>query len=334
MPSTTQAALTIIAEFPQHYFLENLAVRQDGSILVTAMNKNELWCVPPPGQHLPVNPVLIHTFEMMTMFVVETGPDIFLIGSADVYGTHEARLHRLDLQGWVPGGPGGNVEPQLMLAFPEPNVGLNGGCLIAPGVLLAAGAANLIWRVDLPNDTGQASARIWLQHDTMKNRPGEMKPEQPGVNGIRYHRSTNHLYYTSTSQQLMLRVAVDPATHDPLGLPEFIAGGREWDDFIIDEANEIAYVTTHRENTIDRVRLAPDANREGRVVVAGDPFTEILVGPSSGAWSRAAEDAGRVAYFTTDGGTAQSPDGVVRTAKLLRVLFPQAPREPHMKEIG
>ena len=97
--------------------------------------------------------------------------------------------------------------------------------------------------------------------------------------------------YTSTSQQLMLRVKVDPATLDPAGLPEFIAGGRQWDDFVIDEAREVAYVTTHRENTIDRVRLAPDGNREGRTIVAGDPFSDLLVGPSSAAWGRAAGDA-------------------------------------------
>ena len=321
MPTIAQAALTVVAEFPEHYFLENLAVRLDGSILVTAMNKKELWCAPTPGKDLPVKPVLMHTFEMMTMFVVETDSDVFLIGSADVYKTHEAQLYRIDLRGLAPGR---EIEPELVLDFPEPKVGLNGGCLIAPDVLLAAGAANLIWRVDLPANGGQASARIWLEHDNMKNRPGEMKPEQPGVNGIRFNHSTGHLYYTATSQQLMMRVAVDPTTFDPIGLPEFIAGGREWDDFIIDETAGVAYVTTHRENTIDRVVLQHDGNREGHSAIAGDPFTDALVGPSSGAWARGPDDHGRVAYFTTDGGTALPPDGKIRTAKLLRVDFPAA----------
>ncbi len=81
-------------------------------------------------------------------------------------------------------------------------------------------------------------------------------------------------------------------------------------------------MTTHRENTIDRIRLAPDGNREGRTVVAGDPFTETLVGPSAGAWRRGQGDYGRVAYFSTDGGTAQPPDGIYRRAKVLRILLP------------
>ena len=318
MPSIPQARLTVAAEFPEHFFLENLAVRADGSMLITVANRKELWFVPTPGGTQPVKPSLLFTFEFNLGFVVEWKPDRFLVAVADVYDTRESRLYDLDLTGWKPGAP---VEPRRMLEFPKPWAGLNGGCFLAPDVLLAAGMANLIWRVDLGGD-GSASARIWLQHDTMKNRPGEMKPEQPGTNGVQFDRTTGHLYYTTTSQQMLLRVKVDPATHDPDGLPEFVAGGREWDDFLIDEDRCVAYATTHRENTIDLVRLAPDGNREGRTVIAGDPFTEMLVGPSAGAWSRAPGDKGRIAYFTSDGGTAQPPDGKYRTAKVLRVELP------------
>ncbi len=139
---------------------------------------------------------------------------------------------------------------------------------------------------------------------------------------MQFDPRTGYLYYTTTSQQLMLRVKVDPVTHDPADLPEFVAGGRQWDDFLIDEDAGVAYVTTHRENTIDRVRLAHDGNRDGRTVIAGDPFVETLVGPSAGAWSRVPGERGRIAYFTTDGGTAQPPDGVFRPAKILRVGLP------------
>jgi len=39
--------LTTIASFPDHYFLESMAIRRDSSILVTVMNHQELWYVPP-----------------------------------------------------------------------------------------------------------------------------------------------------------------------------------------------------------------------------------------------------------------------------------------------
>jgi hypothetical protein len=37
------------------------------------------------------------------------------------------------------------------------------------------------------------------------------------------------------------------------------------------------------------------------------------------AWGRGPSDQGRVAYVTTDGGTTDPPDGIVRQAALLRV---------------
>jgi hypothetical protein len=321
MPSVPQARMTVIAEFPEHFFLENMAVRADGSVLVTVQNRKELWFVPAPVGTLPVRPQLLQTFEFNTTFVVEWQAERFLIGVADVYDTLVASLYEVDLRGWAPGTP---VDSRRVLEFSAPRAGLNGACLIAPNILLAAGMKDLIWRVDLAED-GRADACIWLQHDSMRNRPGEKKPEQPGINGLQYAARTGYLYYTTTAQQLMLRVRVDPRTYQPADLPEFVAGGRQWDDFLIDEDAGVAYVTTHRENTIDRVRLAHDGNRQGRTVIAGDPFTDVLIGPSAGAWGRASGDYGRIAYVSCDGGTAQPPDGIYRSGKVLRVELPRAP---------
>jgi hypothetical protein len=98
-------------------------------------------------------------------------------------------------------------------------------------------------------------------------------------------------------------------------------GDKMMDDFCLDEEAGVAYVTTHRENTIARMSLEPVRNEE-RESVAGNPFEEELVGPSSGAWGRAPGEAGRVAFFTTDGGmTALPSDGILRPAKILRVVF-------------
>jgi hypothetical protein len=155
----------------------------------------------------------------------------------------------------------------------------------------------------------------------MLYHPGELKPEQPGVNGLRFAKKTSYVYYTSTVLKLFMRVRVDRQTLAPLGIPEYLGGDKMMDDFLLDEDAGVAYVTTHRENTIDRMSMEPDHNEE-RESVAGNPFDEELVGPSSGAWARAPGEAGRVAFFTTDGGTTALPlDGVLRTAKILRVEF-------------
>ena len=109
-----------------------------------------------------------------------------------------------------------------------------------------------------------------------------------------------------------------PGNPRPRRRPEFVAAIDNADDFCVDEDAGFAYVTRHRANTLDRVPLQARHGSEVRHI-AGDPFDEVLVGPSSAAWGRRPGEQGRVAYVTTDGGTTAPPDGKVRNAALLRV---------------
>ena len=51
-----QVRLSIVAAFPKNYFLENLAIRADNSVLVTALNHKELWYVPSSPNGIEVAP--------------------------------------------------------------------------------------------------------------------------------------------------------------------------------------------------------------------------------------------------------------------------------------
>jgi hypothetical protein len=79
------------------------------------------------------------------------------------------------------------------------------------------------------------------------------------------------------------------------------------DDFCLDENAGVAYVATHRQNTIDRVSLQPGENSYERHSVVGKPFTDQLIGPTKGAWGRGPGEYGKIAYFQTDGGTKSLP---------------------------
>lgn len=318
MPISVPAVtLTPVAYFPEKYFLENLAVRDDGSVLVSAMLQKELRCVPGPQPRPQVSPVLVHTFEHPVTGVVEVEPDVFIVSLTEGYTTHESHLAHIDLNNWTPGDP---VSPEIIFTFDDRVRALNGSCLIGPGVMLVADCfAGFIWRIDLGEGAKSATARIWLAHDTMAMDPNSdvPPPPQPGVNGVRYGAQSGYLWYTSTAQKVFMRVAVDPETLDPAGAPEFVAAIDNADDFCIDERAGFAYVTRHRANTIDRVPLRPRHGSEA-FHIAGDPFDENLIGPSSAAWGRGPGEHGRVAYVTTDGGTTAPPDGIVRKAALLR----------------
>jgi hypothetical protein len=314
----TQARLITVAEFPRQYFLESLAVREDNSALINVANQKELWYVPSADGDQQVEPVHLHTYKENAGGIVEIEPDVFVLLTGNVYTTHESFLHRLNLRNWKPGTP---IGPELICQFPERARGVNGACLLGPGVVLVADCfAALIWRLDFPGDGGQPSFRVWLEHESMGYFPGKMKPEQPGVNGVRYATKTNYLYYTATAKKLFMRVKVDPETLEPAQSPELVVAGRMGDDFLIDEDAQVIYLTTHRQNTIDVVSMDPGLNSGFTQSIAGEPYTEEVIGPSAGAWRRGPQDRGRVAYFVTDGGTASPPpDGEARPAKLLRV---------------
>ena len=142
----------------------------------------------------------------------------------------------------------------------------------------------------------------------------------PGVNGVRYSRRRNFLYYTGCAQQVFVRVAVDPHTLEAVGAPEVIEKDiLSADDFCIDEAAGVAYIGTHVANTVRRASLFPTESPKVDIV-AGEPFNDKLIGPSSLYWVRGEE--GRVAYVTTDGGLlAPGPDGIVHSPALLRLTI-------------
>ena len=319
MPSsvTPQISLTTVATFPKNYFLENLAVRSDNSVLVTVLNHKELWYVPPSRDGGEVDPSLLFTFPQLTLGIVEVETDVFCISASEIYTWSASYLYGLDLNGWIPGK---KVQPEPILHFPEPVRGLNGSCLVAPGLILLADCfAGLIWRVDLNLRQGKPKASVWLRHDSMGYFPGQKKPEQPGVNGVQYSPKTGYLYYTNTAKQLFLRVKVEPHSFDPLGGPEVVGRGRMFDDFCIDQDAGFAYLTTHRQNTIDRLSLEPSKNDGARISIAGDLSTPALIGPSSGRWGKGSGEYGRVAFITTDGGTASPPEGGLQPAKLVKI---------------
>jgi sugar lactone lactonase YvrE len=277
----------------------------------------------------------VHTFDHLVMGITEAEPDIFIVCVTDGYATHQSCLARVDLNGWTPGQP---VTPEIIFTFDDRVRALNGACLLGPGVLAIADCfAGLIWRVDLADGARSATARVWLADDTMAFDPDSdvAPPPQPGVNGVRYGPKTGYLYYTSTAQQVFMRVPVDPVTLDPAGHAQFVAAIDKTDDFCLDEEAGFAYVTRHRGNTLNRVPLEPRHGSEVRTI-AGDPFDEALVGPSSACWGRAPGDEGRVFYVTTDGGrTAPPADGKVRPAALLRAeLRPPAPEAPTASPAG
>jgi hypothetical protein len=71
-----KATSSTAAVFPKGYFLENLAVRANNSILVTSVKTRELWYVPPANAGEQVEPTLLFTFDKSPTSMVELEPNL------------------------------------------------------------------------------------------------------------------------------------------------------------------------------------------------------------------------------------------------------------------
>lgn len=325
--NTSQPTITTVAEFPLHTMPENLAVRADGSILVVASPQRQLWYVPAPSGTLPVEPVLLETFdeEQLAQSLVEVEPDLFLVTT---YG--DAVLRRLDLRGWTPGEP---VSTTTVFRF-DPPAGPNGAALVGPGVMLLADCVEgLIWRLDVTDDARTVAASVWLKDESMAAGGGHpdvkfsdtQSVPFPGINGLAFGPKTQHVYWATSSLGVFARVAIDPDSYEPTGPVEKLADVVNCDDLCLDEDLGVAYIARHPDHIIERAPLDPNRPAPDQRPAAGDPFTDALIGPTSIDWGRSPGDYGRVAYAPTDGGVIKLPaDGQLRPARLVRIEFSSA----------
>lgn len=322
----TAPEATVVSFFPPGYFLENVESVPGGGLLVSVATRSELYFVP-PSDNGPVSPILLQQFpaDQMTFGIVRApqSANVFYVLTSDFLGTGSRRayLNVLDLQ-----DVSKKCRASSIMTFPLEATGLNGFCALSDNVLIAADSFGCrIWRIDLDRSSfppKSATASTWLSHDTMRGKL--VLPDfQPGVNGLKYSAVTGCVYYTSTQLRLICRVSVDSETLQPRGSVDILARGMQGDDLIVDDtvSPPVAYVTTHRDNTVLRVPLdekSEIALAALQVVGRGSMEDDKFVGPTAGVWEYGKK--GRTAYFTTDGGLKNPlEDGALRCAKVVRL---------------
>jgi hypothetical protein len=114
-------------------------------------------------------------------------------------------------------------------------------------------------------------------------------------------------------------VQVHPGHHKSVLMRSFRILPRVLLIFCTDKDAGSAYLTTHRQNTIDRLSLEPRKNDGARISIAGDSFTRALIGPSSIHRGKGSGKYGRVAFITTDGRHSIAAEGGPQPAKLVKI---------------
>lgn len=300
----------VVHEFPSGTWVENLAVRSCGFILVTLVTSPDIYQIDPSQKTAPI---LVHSFTAYQSLVgiAELYPDIFYVVAGNttfLAGNTSApiawAIYELD----ITKGPTA-AKTAKIADFPNAQI-LNGVTALskeAGTILVADTGTGVAYRLDVR--TGKAD--VVIDDPTMKEGP--VSPFRIGVNGLKMRNG--ELYFTNTEQGLLVRIPIKAngvAAGPPVVLSRDVLGA---DDFTLDPVGN-AFITVYPENNLAFV----DSNGGKKTILAGAPLQEpwVLAGPTAVQFGRLSGDR-KSLYITTSAGLAFGVNNATLGGTLSRV---------------
>lgn len=309
-------AIQTIYEFPNETWIENIAVRSNGKLLVTLITTPDLYQVDPFSA---TEPILVHSFSNATsvLGIAEIEPDIFgvVVGnwSSKTFTTTNGSysVWKVDLRPFKCDKNlrvASEAVVTKIVAIPEASF-LNGLTLLSPSspyLLIADAGLGVVWRLNYLT----AEYDVILDDALMKPTSGGIAL---GINGL--HTRNDYLYFTNSFQYLFARVPIT-SSGSATGPYEVVAYNGIGDDFTFDNDGN-AYITQDPGDALQRV------TPEGIVtVLAGNTNSTILEGDTAAAFGRTEWDRDTL-YVVTNGGIPGPVAGTnVFGGKVLRVNVP------------
>ncbi len=107
LPVANNDAVSVLWTFPNETWIENLAVRQNGAVLCTSINRAAIYQVD-PFEHTATT---VHQFSSSVLGLAEISVDVFAVVTAEVnLATNaatpgSAAIWRVDMSAWSLVGP-------------------------------------------------------------------------------------------------------------------------------------------------------------------------------------------------------------------------------------
>ncbi|KAI2610512.1 hypothetical protein GGR54DRAFT_369406 [Hypoxylon sp. NC1633] len=301
-------------------WLENLAVRPNGDLLLTMLSPSaSIWTLKRPYSSAP-SPALLHTFDNATGVggIAETTPDTYVVVAAafsgpgqPIAGTAAAYSVSFQPQTHNPNHGPASPSPSVhkIADIPEAQL-LNGVASVgSTTVLIADSYAGVLYRLD----TANGHYAVILRVPELSAPTGATLPF--GVNGLKVH--ANHVYWSNSGTTTLYRVAIDaygypapaPATKTVQVQTVAKLDAPFIDDIAID-VRGVLFAATNADNKVDAVR--PDGTVS---TVVGGAADDTVAGDTAVAFGRTPLDRG-VIYVTTSG---TLPGGGTEPAKVVAV---------------
>lgn len=287
-----------VFQFANGTWVENIAVRRNGDLLVTLIDRPELYLI--NSQHGSAS--RIGDFEeaeaLSLLGITELAPDVFAVVAGNFSISQGTSIPKTYSVWQVDFNRGGRCDKISEIKdMPEASF-LNGMTTLQQqkdSVLISDSAKGVVFRVD----TQTGDYEIVLEDETMKPLAGASLVL--GINGIRV--LGDYLYYINALKGLFCRVKIDLFTGVALGPYEVLATNVPGDDFAFSK-DGIAYVAENGANSLVRVDQAGETS-----LVAGGLNSTLIPGATSAAFGRKNWDQNTV-YVTTAGGQAAPVNGV------------------------
>ncbi|MCJ1359841.1 MAG: hypothetical protein MMC33_009844 [Icmadophila ericetorum] len=305
-PATHLCPVRQVYEFALNTWLENLAVRSNGDILVTEL-------LPAPNLYLidpfspKKSPTLVHTFPnaLGLLGITEVTPDVFAIISgnftftASIPGSYSVSL--VDLKNWTDDG---NCAPKVTKVINVDAASLLNDIIVLnrdEGLLLSPDSTlGVVFLINIKTGAYQ----IVLSDPLMK----PTSPTAPtGINGMKLIGNT--LYFTNSAQRIYASIPIHLSNGTAAGPATIIAHSltntSSYDDFIIDKRTGAAYLATQTGNSIARITLQGEQR-----IIAGNSDSTAIAEPTAVQFGRTSVDR-NVLYVTTGGGLGGPINGTV-----------------------
>jgi sugar lactone lactonase YvrE len=271
-----------VYRFPNGTWVENIAVRPNGNLLVTLVNTPELWEIT-PSTHLGHSTAqLLCHFDRADSVngITELSPDIYAVVASN-------SVWKVDLSVCQ------NVSKPIQIAT-LPAGTLNGMATLDEerrSVAISDSQLGLVWRLD----THTGNYTVIHQDETMA--PTDELGLMLGINGLRI--TNGYLYYNNSPRRIFCRVHVDRHTGGALGPYETIAHNVLADDFAVN-SNGVAYLAGLTDNVVTKV--FPNGSHK---VIAGSLDSKDLMTATSAAFGKLPN--GRDILYVTTGGESEHP---------------------------
>lgn len=301
----------VITQFPKPTWIENIAVRKNGHLLLTLASIADLYTIDPLRPNS--TQTLIHNFAPDTALlgITEVGPDQFFLIAGNFSlatfnpGIGSYSVWSVDLRKYNEKSNNGAIINQLA-TIPKASF-LNGmSTLSVPQnlVVLADSLLGVVWLLN--THTGVSS--ILLQEPEMAP-PSNSTDFPVGINGLRVlplaGKDFAYVYFDNSDAAAFYRVPVSLSTLKKIGPVELLAEGIGADDFALDAESGYAYLAAGEINEIVRVPLEGGATG---VTVFGGLNSTALPGPTSLVLGRGERERGAI-YVTTNGALLKPVNG-------------------------